>query len=365
MKTSVDDLLRLHTAFWSRELARPIVNVDCSLVRRTKPVPSLGPGWDDREGLILTRDRVSPETLQLPPFVLDGEDPIHGDVAFNTWPPYFRVPWMPGIVGCDLVVSRNGQTVYPEPYAPANWYDLEDLGFAPRLEWLDTLLGFTHYVVDHWHPRRCVATTDLIARGPGDLFLHVLGTDRAYLSFYDHPEETKRLLDQLTDLYIRWGQTQLDIIPRFHGGYCNAYGIWSPGTTIRAQEDYAMNLSRAQFEEFLLPSVRKVAQAFTYEVFHTHSGFGELARWVLDVDELKCIEVYVDPTGPTLEESIPLWNRILEKKSLIVVSPVTERQLDMLVSRLSPGGLWLDVEIIDEDQDRNAASQWSRAEKEG
>jgi len=124
-----------------------------------------------------------------------------------------------------------------------------------------------------------------------------------------------------------------------------------------------MNLSQPHFEEFLLPSVRKVARAFEYEVFHTHSGFGNLAQWVLDVDELKCIEVYVDPTGPTLEDSIPLWNRILEKKSLIVVSPVTEKQLDMLVSRLSRCGLWLDVEIVDEDQDMNSVWQWSRADE--
>ena len=43
-----------------------------------------------------------------------------------------------------------------------------------------------------------------------------------------------------------------------------------------------------------------------------------------------------------------------------------EKQLDMLVSRLSPCGLWLDVEIVDEDQDMNSVWQWSQAdEKEG
>jgi len=237
MSVSVDKLLNLHTAFWKRELVRPIINIDCSMVRRTKPVPALGPGWEDQERLTLVPDMISPEEFQPPPFVLDGEVLIHGEVAFNTWPPYFRVPWLTGIMGCDMVASRSGQTVWPEPYASDNWHQLENQGFAPRLEWLDKLLDFIRYVVNNWCPDCCVATTDLIARGPGDLLLHILGSENIYLSFYDHPQETKLLLDQITDLYIRWGQAQLEVIPRTHGGYCNAYGIWSPGSIIRSQED--------------------------------------------------------------------------------------------------------------------------------
>lgn len=359
----IESLLALHTAFWNRELEQPVINIECSLVRRTKSVPALAPELEGRDTLILDPDMLSPERLQPEPLVLGGEDPTHGEVAFNTWPPYIRIPWLAGIMGCKLAVSRSAQTVWPYSYASDNWHELPNQGFAPRLEWLDKLLEFTTYIVDHYHPDLCIPTTDLIARGPGDLLLHILGPERIYLSFYDHPEETKLLLDQITELYIQWGKVQLGSIPRFHGGYCNTYGIWGPGDTIRSQEDYATNLSRKHYEEFLMPCDLKVARAFEYETYHTHSGFPQLAEWVLDIGEVRCIEVALDPSGPTIEENIPLWNRILEKKPLIVIGPVTQKQLDMMVSELSPGGLWLDIEMVTEDQDMDSIWEWSHAKR--
>jgi hypothetical protein len=306
---------------------------------------------------------LSPEQLQQKPPNLGGEDNTHGEVAFNTLSPYFRVPWLPGIVGCELVASGSGQTVWPYSYVDDDWYKLPNQGFTPSMEWLDKLLEFTQYIVDHYHPDCGIATTDLIARGPGDLLLHILGPERMYLGLHDHPKEIKLLLERITDTYVLWGRKQLEVIPKVYGGYCNTYGLWGPGDTIRSQEDYATNLSRKHYEEFLMPCDRRVARAFEYETYHTHSGFPQLAEWVLDIDEVKCIEVALDPSGPTIEESIPLWNRILEKKPLIIMGPVTQKQLDMMVSRLSPGGLWLDVEMVREDQDLDSIWEWSHVKR--
>jgi hypothetical protein len=362
--STVDNLLELHTAFWNRGLEKPVVNVDCSLMTRSRFVPALPPEWESQRTVTLEPSVLLPERLQPAPFDLGTKDNTRGAVAFNTWMPYFRVPWLTGIAGCEVVASSSGQTVWPYSYLDDDWYELPRQGFAPRLDWLDKLLEFTQFIVDRYYPERCIPTTDLIARGPGDLLLHSLGPERLYLGLYDHPHEMKLLLDQITDIYIRWGQAQLEIIPKFHGGYCNTYGIWGPGATIRSQEDYATNLSRAHFEEFLLPGARRVAAAFEYETFHTHSGFPQLAEWMLEVDELKCIEVALDPTGPTLEESIPLWNRILDEKCLILLGPLTPGQLHFLVTELSPGGLWLDVEMVSDDQDMDSIWAWSHAKQE-
>ena len=60
-----------------------------------------------------------------------------------------------------------------------------------------------------------------------------------------------------------------------------------------------------------------------------------------------------------LNRHTAFWNRILQKKSLIILGPVTKKQLDMMVSRLSPCGLWLDLEVVTEDQDMNSVWKWS------
>jgi len=360
----VESLLSLHRAFWNRQLEKPVISVDCALSRRGKVVPAIPEEWEGQGNLVLEPGMLSPERLQHEPLALEREDNTHGEVAFNVLSPYFRLPWLPGIVGCKLVASESGQTVWPYSCMDDDWYKLPNQGFSPNLEWKDKLLEFTRYIVDHYYPCRAIPTTDLIARGPGDLLLHILGPERMYLGLYDHPHEVKCLLEQITDLYVDWGQSQLDIIPKYHHGYCNTYGIWSPGKTIRSQEDYATNLSRRHYEEFLMPCDRKVAKAFEFETYHTHSGFPQLAEWVLEIDEVRCVEVALDPTGPTIAASLPLWNRVLEKKPLIIIGPVTPGDLSLLVSELAPGGLWLDVEMIEEGQDLNSIWEWSHAKRE-
>lgn len=354
--SSVQKLLDLHTAFWNRTLEQPIINIDCSVENRHRHIPALPKQWEGKDGLMLEPEMLSPQEFQPPPISVNEEHPLYTEAAFNTFVPYSRVPWLPGIMGCGLKVSTSSQTVWPISYLKDNWYELPNQGFVPRLEWLEKLLEFVSYIVDCYYPDRCIPAQDLVVRSPGDLCLAMLGPERFYTGFFDHPDEMKLLLAQITDIYIHWGQAQLDLIPQVHGGYCNQYGIWSPGTCLRTQEDYAVNLSPQIFAAFIMPCLRRVAEAFDYSVIHTHSGCPQLAEWALQVDALKAIEVCIDPTGPTLEESIPLWNRILAEKPLIVSGPATQDQLDILVSRLTPSGLLLDLELVTEEE---LASAWA------
>ncbi len=45
------------------------------------------------------------------------------------------------------------------------------------------------------------------------------------------------------------------------------------------------------------------------------------------------------------------------------MEPLTQGQLDMLVSNLSPGGLLFDIELLTEDE-MNAAWDWDRSRKD-
>jgi len=353
-------LLRLHTAFWERTLEQPIINVDCSSARRTWHVAALPPAWEDKDGLILQPDMLAPERLQPAPIAPLGAPSAWGKVAFNTLFPYHRVPWLAAIMGCALRVSATSRTIWPIPYLPDDWYERDRQGFAPRLEWLDKLIEFETFVRDRYYPGQCIPTLDPTVRGPGDLFVQVLGPEKAYLAFYDHPAEARALLEQLTMLYIHWVQRQLAVMPRLQGGYCNQYGMWCPGTCLRTQEDYAVNLSPRIFREFIAPCSTRVIESFDYQVFHTHSGFPLLAEWVLDIEALKAIDIVLDPYGKPLRELIPLCRRILEKKALVILGPMTEQELDFLASSLPARGLWLDVELVTEEQ-RAAVWEFDRS----
>ena len=350
MKPVPESLLELHIAFWNRELDEPIVNIDCSSARRTWHVPALPAEWEGQDGLVIKPEMVSMERMQPAPIVPHDSPSAWGEVAFNTLFPYHRVPWLAGIMGCELRVSSTSRTLWPIPYMKDDWYKAPNQGFAPRLEWLDKLLEFVSYVVGRYYPDECIPTLDPTVRGPGDLLVQVLGPERAYFGFHDHPAQIRALLDQITQLYIHWAQAQLSLIPQVDGGYCNQLGIWSPGTCIRTQEDYAINLSPAIFGEFILPCSARIIEAFDYPLFHTHSGFPQLAEWMLDLDALKAIDVVIDPHGKPLKSLIPLCRRILEKKALVISGPVTQEELDMLVAALPAHGLWLDIELVTEEE---------------
>jgi hypothetical protein len=344
------DLIDLHAAWWERKADAAIVNDDCGLAQRFRHVPALPDEWLDRDGLLLDPVGVRPELLQPRPIVPAGGSPTRGRETFNTLFPYHRVPWLVGIVGCEMQVSTLAQTVWPIEYLGDDWFSLPDQGFRPRMEWLDRLLDVLAYSVDDFDPALGIPTLDMISRGPGDLLIAAMGVERCYTAFYDHPREIRSLLGQITDLYIHWARVQLEALPTLAGGYCNQYGLWSPGTTIRLQEDYAVNLSYPIFREFLLPSVSKVVDAFDFHVLHTHS-FGSLAEWALDLPHLGAIEMTIDPTGPSIEELIPRLRTILARKPLILLGVLTERQVSLLTTSLPSGGLMLDVDVVPEGTD--------------
>jgi hypothetical protein len=345
-----EDLIDLHTAWWERRAEDAIVNDDCGLAQRFRHVAALPDAWLDHDGMLLEPDLIWPEQLQPGPMVPAGSSPTRGRATFNTLFPDHRVPWLVGIVGCGMQVSTVSQTVWPIEYLGDDWYTRPDRGFRPRMDWLAKLLDFVSFIVDRYYPDRCIPTLDMISRGPGDLLIAALGVERCYMAFYDHPREIKSLLGRITELYIHWARAQLEVVPQLKGGYCNQYGIWSPGTTIRMQEDYAVNLSYAQYREFLLPSVTAVVDAFDFHVLHTHS-VGSLAEWALELPRLGAIEVTLDPTGPPLEAVIPKLRTIAAKKPLIVLGVLTERQVSLLTSSLPPGGLMLDIDVVPEGTD--------------
>ncbi|MBI2940861.1 MAG: hypothetical protein HYY04_10530 [Chloroflexi bacterium] len=321
-----------------------------SLSGRYRHVASLPPDWEGQDGLLLRPEMLVPEKHQVIPDPVDVDPDRGPEGVFSTIFPYHRVPWLPGIVGCPLQVSTVGQTVWTRPCLAEDWYQQDDLGLTPRMEWLDKLLEFVRYLVRRQHEHDYLTTVDMIARGVGDLSVNMLGPERLYVGLHDHPAEVKRLLTWIADIHIEWANAQWEITPPVFGGYCNQNGIWSPGRCTRFQEDLACNISERTFFEFLAPCEERIIDAFPYQVLHTHSGVPALAQWALRLERLKAVEVTIDPHGPSVEESIPLWIRILEKKPLILSGPVSRRQLDLLVKRLPPSGLLLDSFLVTEEE---------------
>lgn len=360
MEKKVEEIMSLHMDFWDHKLEKPIINKEYSLWRREihmlnldealrsspEMIDVLHPDWKGKDNTIIKPQMLSPDRHQTFYEYDDKCDDVVVYPVFNTIIPWTMVTWLPAIAGCDIKISEKGETLWPEPYIGEGWTELEDYGIKYDYNWLEKLTEFTKYLVDKHYPTNMVSL-EMFSRGPGDILLSAMDNEVAYTSMFDHPDNLKDILMDFADLHIRWSKAQLDVIPGFEGGYCNQWGIWAPGTVTRIQEDFAINLGKKHYMEFIQPADEKVIKASDYQVFHTHSGSPQYACWVANIEALKVVEVTLDPISPPLEELIPGWNKILENKSMIITGTLTRKQVDMLVSKLDVSGLFLDIVVLD------------------
>jgi len=343
------ELAKRHKDFWNHNLKKPIINY-YSLWRRINHLINLSgdilhPDWTVLgDGTKIEPGMLSPKRHHCYYEYNEFKDSRICGQVFNTIIPWTMITWLPAIAGCNLAVSVKGQTIWPQHYIAGDWYLKDSLGLVPNWQWLDKLKEFTSFLVEKYFPQRFVSI-EMFSRGPGDLLINTLGPEQAYFAMHDRPDELKELLLLLADIHIKWSYEQLELILTVNGGYCNQWGIWAPGKVTRIQEDFAVNISEKHFKEFLAPAEMKIIAASEYQVFHTHSGIPEYAQWVSELEGLKVVEVTMDPVSAPIEDLIPLWNRILKKKSLIISGTFTESQIELLVCRLDNSGLFLDVEV--------------------
>jgi uroporphyrinogen decarboxylase len=128
---------------------------------------------------------------------------------------------------------------------------------------LPLALDHLHYMVDHADPRYLQKYGYLdgvgISFGPGELAAVLMGHENFFLSLFEQGPRLHRMLSVVTDSVIAWLRAQERVT----------------GTLRRlALPDHlAGQLSREQFEEFDLPYLRRVIQAFPRALVLYHNEY--------------------------------------------------------------------------------------------
>jgi hypothetical protein len=78
-----------------------------------------------------------------------------------------------------------------------------------------------------------------------------------------------------------------------------------------------------------------------------HSGSLHVARVYAESENITAIQMTLDstPTAPRLREMLPTLAAIMERKPLIITGEVTEAEVALALSELSPRGLCISVQI--------------------
>jgi hypothetical protein len=257
-----------------------------------------------------------------------------------------RIPWVEAILGCAIWLDRDSGSMWSEPFLadPRDW---QRPTLDPENPWFKKMLEFTRYLAEHEDGTYLVTQT--LMRGPIDMVRAYFGDSETCVALMDHEDKIREILDGTTDIFIQVAQANLELMPRFEGGYGSYFGIWAPGTVVRTQCDMSALMSPKGYKELVVPFEEKVCRPFEYSLIHLHSGFLHTVPALLEVELPTAIEIALD-TGSTpvsTREVIDVCRTILERKPVLLEGEMTAADLEYAYDTLPPHGLYLGPSLSD------------------
>ena len=333
-KSRLDENRERSMRFWNHETTdRPMVG---ALFNRMAPL-----AWFTER-----RDRtlVRPADLERSLFLDDcrrrlyAAETIGGDAPFVAYP-FIGIPWLEAIFGCT--VHAAGTSAWAEPLK-TDWRCLTADTVPWENGWFDAMLEQTRALVelqrrlsddvgsDAETAARYLPVGPCHLRGLGDLAAALAGQTEFCFALYDSPDDMHHLISLCADAWLRIVNAQFELIPSDAGGYWNGnQPVWSPGKTMFIPADVASLVSPDMFTEFFLDPMRRMVAGLDYSIMHTHSTYLDAypLDLLLEIDELRAVQVGIDTNGPDIESVAPAMCRIAERKSLIVAGSLSPDQI--------------------------------------
>lgn len=329
-----------YKAFWNRdEVDRPLVGF--SYV-----------GWYPLEYYSVCKswkvdDHITPEMLKPDEWLDDYEgllregEEVEDDMLRGACPIQVAFPcFIPAILGCkirvlpDNVMGEEQKLSWEE--ALAKRLDHENPWFQKVMEFAEALSRRSEgrYPISHGPEL-----------GPTDLHAVLRGHNESIMDLMDEPTESAELLMNLGHLFVEFFKETWKRIPRFHGGYFDAqYQLWAPGPIIRMQEDATAVFSPDLYRDLVQPVDRMMAKQFDCSFIHLHSTSMFLLDAFLEIEELRCFEINIEPFNIPVKGMIEYFQRVQNaNRPLLIRGSLTADELRLVVDSLDPRGLYLHI----------------------
>ena len=258
------------------------------------------------------------------------------------------------LFGCPIRVS--GGTSWAEScFKDWDQYDHYRLADSPWFAtWIDNTRRVVDALGDEKYPFSCAAY-----RGPVDIASAVLTATGMLEAIIDRPVQAKHFIERITDILIEAATAHVELLPSFRNGYFNSYGTWTPGSTVTFTVDDACLFGPAHYQEFFLPHDIRLCEAFDRPFAHLHASARQhFLDWTsipnlglqCVIDDAVLSDTHeVLPIGPQVEELLPDFKAIRQKKSLMVYGFWDEGRIDAVLDALPLGGLSLDMRVMEPD----------------
>lgn len=219
------------------------------------PAYSYGETFHDREKMLLN------ELSRVWASALVRDDAVY-TIRAN-----FGVGIIASILGCQVRLSTDSAMPWVEPLSDPDIEDLlekgapEDVAAGLGRTVFETERYYQEVLEDYGRLRNCVRIFLSDTQGPFDIAHLVMGHG-IYTEVYDNPQRVHRLLDIVTETYIRFTRAQKQLLgENGSGGLVPHTQMLVRGGT-RVCDDSAINLSAEFYSEFCIPYNERAFAAF-------------------------------------------------------------------------------------------------------
>ena len=142
------------------------------------------------------------------------------------------------------------------------------------------------YFLDQTRGEYPISVMDM--QGPFDTAQLIWDKADMMINMYDEPEAVHHVMEVVTDTFIAFGRKLRDMIPDF----CPLHtpNLWAPPEVgMAVSEDSIVMLSSEMFDEFVLPYLNRISQAFGGLVLHSCGDWRQHLASVKGIPGLKAI----------------------------------------------------------------------------
>lgn len=328
-----------HIEFWSGEkMNRPLFGFSLGSYFPAKRY--LG-----AEKLLVDGLHVTPEMIIVEDFLDDYERmyketiDVEQDLTLVA-SPYTGIPWMEAILGCEII---GGQSSFIAEPMHLSWKRIEDITFDPDNLWVKKYMEFIEKLIILSKGRFPIGQP--ILRGVSDMMSCLRGHEQFAIDYILYPDESIALQNKLTKFYIQFIKYQQEWLNEFSGGTgFGFYSLWTPDKAIWFQEDACALLSPKLYAKYLRKANEEISRVYPFNLIHLHPASLFALDEILTIEELKVIQINKDVGGPTIEELIPYFIKVVKKgKRLLVWGDLSLDEVKLICRKVPMKGVCLHI----------------------
>jgi 5-methyltetrahydrofolate--homocysteine methyltransferase len=209
---------------------------------------------------------------------------------------------------------------------------------------------------------RCIPSLGAFG-GCGDTLAALRGTDRLLYDVLDRPEEVIACEQYLMRMWYEVYATFYGIVREVSAGSVCWFGLWSPGKTYAAQNDFSYMISPQLFRDLFLPVIEEQTRFLDHTVYHVDgvAAFAHVPA-LCELPRLQALQILPGAGKPSPLHYLDTL-RFVQRAGKNLHLSLAPQEVETALRELSPEGLFLETWCATEGEARDLLArvpQWSR-----